>query len=142
MRVEVIRLHGSRFEVRAREVSTVVDRPETGDGFRPVELLLGSLGSCMLGTMLTFAENQGIPVDDVTVALTPVIAEHPERVAQIEMVMRIHGDFSERQLLSLRRVAERCKIHNTLHGSVETTLSVEVVAADPSARDLTRSRRQ
>lgn len=129
MEVHVDRVRGARFEVRARDVSVVVDRLEEqggpGDGFRPVELFLGALGACMLGTMLTFAENQQIPVGDVSLVLKPVIEEHPERIASVEMTMRVDGDMSERQLQSLQRVAQACKIHNTLHRGAETVLTVE-----------------
>lgn len=133
MNVRVARVRDARFEISARNVSTVVDVPVEqgglGDGFRPVELLLGSLGACMLGPMLTFAKNQGIPIEGVSLELEPVVEEHPERVARVEMAMRIEGDVSDRQLQSLQRVAQRCKIHNTLHQATETGLSVEMVAA-------------
>lgn len=138
MKVRIGRLHGSRLEIRARGVSTIVDRLEEddgpGDGFRPVELLLGSLGSCMLGTMLTFADNQNIPVENVSLELSPVIGEHPERVARVDMTMRISGDVTERQLQSLQRVAGNCKITNTLRGEVVTALSVRAVAAEAVRR--------
>ena len=133
MEVRVERMAGARFEIHARGVTTVVDRLEEqggpGDGFRPVELLLGSLGACMLGTMLTFAENENIDLGDMSLVLNPVLAEHPERVSRVEMTMRIGGDLSERQLQSLQRVGQRCKIHNTLHQGVETVLTVEPAAA-------------
>ena len=129
MKVHVERVRSGRFEIEARGVRTVVDRLEAeggaGDGFRPVELMLGSLGACMLGTMLTFAENQAMRIDDVSVSLTAAIEEHPERIAGVAMTMRIDGDITDRQLQSLQRVAQRCKIHNTLHHGAETSLSVD-----------------
>ena len=129
MEVRVDRVQDARFEIRARGVSVIVDRLEEqggpGDGFRPIELFLGSLGACMLGTMLTFAENQQIPVGDVSLELEPVIEEHPERVARVEMTLRVEGDLSERQLQSLQRVGQACKIHNTLHRGAETVLTLE-----------------
>lgn len=137
MNVRVARVRDARFEITARNVSTVVDLPaEQGglDGFRPVELLLGSLGACMLGTMLSFAKNQRIPVEGVSLELEAVVEEHPERVARIEMAMQIEGAVSERQVQSLQRVAQGCKIHNTLHQGAETALSVQVVAAERSDR--------
>jgi uncharacterized OsmC-like protein len=96
-----------------------------GEG-RPtsVELLLAGLGSCMLGTMLAFAHNSGIPVEGVRLELEPVIAPLPERVARIAMRMTIEGPVTERQLASLRRVAEHCKVHNTLERSPELELSI------------------
>ena len=129
MQVRVERISGRRLEIAARGVTTVVDRLAEdggpGDGFRSGELLLGALGSCMLGTMLTFAENQKIDVGNVSVELRPVVEEHPERIARIDIAMRIEGDVTDRELQSLKRVAERCKITNTLHAGAETRLTLE-----------------
>ena len=136
MEVRVDRVRDARFEIRARDASVIVDRLEEqggpGDGFRPVELLLGSLGACMLGTMLTFAENQQIPVGDVSLVLKPVIEEHPERIARVDMTMQIQGDLSEKQLQSLKRVSQGCKIHNTLHRVTDTVLTVAHSGSGPA----------
>lgn len=132
MRVRVEHVHDGRFAVSGEDAGTVVDRLARdggpGDGMRPVELLLGSLGACMLGTMLTFARNQQVPVEDVAVELTPTIAEHPERIERIDVAMQLTGDLTDRQMRSLERVAARCKIHNTLHAGVDTSLSIHRVA--------------
>ena len=136
MHVRVSQVAGARFEVRAREVTTIVDRlPEQGgpgDGFRPVELLLGSLGACMLGTMLGFAHGAEIPVEHVAIDLDPTVAEHPERVSRIDMTMHITGELSNKQLASLRRVAERCKVTNTLNTGAETVLRISHDGATPT----------
>lgn len=111
-------------EARARDVTLRVGR-QADDGLRSVELLLAALGSCMLGTMLAFAENVGVELDGVRLELTPTLAERPERVERIEMRLRIEGDVEPKRLASLRRVAEHCKVHNTLEHRPELTLSVE-----------------
>ena len=104
-----------RSKRRARDVTITVGRE--GDGLRSVELLLAALGSCTLGTMLAFAENAGVDLAGVRLELEPVIAERPERVGEIRMTMHIEGDVDARRLASLRRVAEHCKVHQTLaHG--------------------------
>lgn len=108
----------------ARDVSLRVGRQADG-GLRSVELLLAALGSCMLGTMLVFAENVGVPVEGVRLELTPTLADGPERVSRIEMRLRITGEIEPRRLASLRRVAEHCKVHSTLEHGPELTLSVE-----------------
>lgn len=96
-----------------------------GDGFRSVELLLAALGSCMLGTMLVFAENSGIDLDGVRLELEPTLAKSPERVEEIRMTMRIEGNVEPRRLESLRRVAEHCKVHSTLERNPSLQLVVE-----------------
>jgi putative redox protein len=110
--------------VQARGVTVRVGR-RAEDGLRSVELLLASLGSCMLGTMLAFAANAGVSLDGVRLELTPTLAERPERVSRIDMTLRIEGEVEPRRVASLRRVAEHCKVHATLEHGPELTLAVE-----------------
>ena len=120
----VERVEGGALEARSRDVTLRVGRASE-DTFRSVELLLAALGSCMLGTMLVFAENTGVPVEGVRLELTPTLADGPERVSRIDMSLRITGDVEPRRLASLRRVAEHCKVHATLAHGPELMLSVE-----------------
>ncbi|HVA31568.1 MAG TPA: OsmC family protein [Gaiellaceae bacterium] len=121
--VAIARRADGGLEVRARDVTLAVGR---GEGtLRSVELLLAALGSCMLGTMLVFADNVGISLAGVSLELTPTLAGGPERVSRIDMTMRIDGDVEPKRLASLRRVAEHCKVHSTLEHGPELTLAVE-----------------
>ena len=96
-----------------------------GDGWRPTELLLAGLGGCMMGTMLNFATNQGIPVTAVSMVLTDETADSPKRVSDITITMVIEGDVDERQMASLERVAGKCKVGNTLAESPSVHFRVE-----------------
>lgn len=131
--VTVTRIDGFRLKVTGAEAELVVDLPSRqgggGKAFASVELLLAALGTCMAGTMLGFAENQGVPVGDVSVSLRAVLAESPSRVERVEATMVIAGEVTQRQLASLRRVARRCKVHTTL----ERSPAVELVLEAPNA---------
>jgi len=94
-------------------------------GLHSVELLLAALGSCMLGTMLAFAENVGVRIDGARLELTPTLGDGPERVERIDMRLRVDGDIEPRRRASLRRVAEHCKVHATLEHGPELTLTVD-----------------
>lgn len=137
MKLVVERMNGHRLEARSDTATVVVDKVAAQDGgagaFRSVELLLAGLGTCMIGTMLTFAEKQGIPVEDVRVELKPLVTFDPERVSKIRMTMELGGDLSEDQLESLREAAESCKVHNTLHMGARTELTVRPASPAPSA---------
>lgn len=122
--VVVERAADGALEARARDVTLRVGR-HAEDGLRSVELLLAALGSCMLGTMLAFADNVGVPVDGVRLELTPTVVDGPERVSRIDMRLRIEGDIEPKRLASLRRVAEHCKVHSTLDHVPELTLTVD-----------------
>lgn len=131
MHMVVERMKDHRLEARTDTATVVVDRAAANDGeghvFRSVELLLASLGTCMVGTMLTFAEQEGIPVEDVRVELKPLVSLNPERVSKIRMTMHLGGDLSGEQLERLREAAEQCKVHNTLHAGAATELKVQAL---------------
>lgn len=124
----VERTTGHRLEARTGNATVVVDRAAADRGdtgvFRSVELVLAGLGTCMVGTMLTFAEHEGIAVGEVRVELEPVVTLNPERISRIRMTMHLGGDLDESQLARLKEAAEGCKVHNTLHAGARTELTV------------------
>lgn len=132
MTVVVERIEGKALRVSAGNATTMIDGSgQPGStGFRSVDLLLGSLGSCMVGTMLTAAGQASIPVTDVRVELRPVVSPHPEeRVSRIRMKMTVGGDLSAADLQALRAAAETCKVHNSLHHGIETQLELATASS-------------
>ncbi len=132
MQVDIEQIEWRRMAIRARGNEIIVDDTleagGPGDGWRPSELLLGGLGACMIGTMLTFAKNQGIEVTDVSMHLEDTPLEHPERIGTIDIRMELGTDATEKQRKTLERVAGRCKIHNTLERP--PTVNFDFVVAD------------
>ena len=121
MHVHIEQLEGRRMAIRARGLELIIDDTTKaggpGDGFRPTELLLGALGSCMIGTMVTFARNQGIEVEDISMTVEDEALEHPDRIGTIRVAMKLSTDADDRRLKTLERVAGACKIHNTLESA-------------------------
>ena len=130
MQVEVTRLEGKRLSVTGTDGRLNIDdlSPDggPGDGWRPTELVLAALGGCMVGTMLSFAVDQKIPVGDVRMVLEDEVAGPPKRIGVITMTMFITGDVSPRQIESLKRVASKCKIGNTLADSPELVFEMKL----------------
>lgn len=118
MRVEINRVDGKRLSVTGADGQVIIDDLSAdggpGDGWRPTELVLAALGGCMIGTMLSFAADQDIPIGDVRMVLEDEVAGPPKRIGAIIMTMFVGGDVTDRQLASLERVAAKCKIGNTL----------------------------
>ena len=87
--VVVERVEGGALEARTRDVTLRVGRA-SDDTFRSVELLLAALGSCMLGTMLVFAENVGVALDGVRLELgaSVGIASFPEHGHDVDVLMQ------------------------------------------------------
>lgn len=131
MKVEIEQVAGRRMAVRARGVELIVDDTTEaggpGDGFRPTELLMGALGTCMIGTMINFARNQSISVSNISMTLEDTEAAHPERIGTIRAVMKLETDATDRRRASLERVAGSCKIHNTLESGPEISFEFEVM---------------
>ncbi|HEX7404766.1 MAG TPA: OsmC family protein [Candidatus Nanopelagicaceae bacterium] len=115
-------------EITAGKATTRVDR--TGDpdatGFHSVDLLLAGLGSCMVGTMLSAADEASIPVGHVRVELRPIVSFGPERVSKIKIKMFVGGEITADQTEELKLAAESCKVHNSLHSGVLTELDFNV----------------
>ena len=129
MKVEIEQVEGRRMRIRARGVELIVDDTVEaggpGDGFRPSELLMGALGSCMIGTMITFARNQGIAVSDISMTLEDEAFDHPDRIGTIRIGMSLETDADDRRIKTLERVAGACKIHNTLERPPEIVFEFE-----------------
>jgi putative redox protein len=132
--VEVTSLSQQRLEVSARDVTLVVDRYATAGepsaGFRATELLLGALGACMVGTALEFAGRQGMPVTGITMQLEEETIRHPTRVGEVAVTMTVRGQVTDEDLDRLRRVAARCKVHNTLASDSGPTIALTAVHPD------------
>ena len=130
MRIEMEQVEGRRFKISARGVEVIVDDTieagGPGDGFRPSELLMGALATCMAGTMLTFARNREIPVHGIAVSVEDESARHPERIGKLVIEMKVNAEATERQVASLERVAGACKIHNTLERPPEIEFAFTV----------------
>lgn len=132
MSVVVERIEGKTLRVTAGNATTMIDGTgaDGSTGFRSVDLLLASLGSCMVGTMLTAAAEASIPVSDVRVELRPVVTLTPhERVSRIRMKMTIGGSFTDADRAALAAAAESCKVHNSLHHGIQTQLDVAVASS-------------
>jgi len=127
-RVTVTRIAGRRLEVRTGDAVAIIDRPVAeggaGDGFRSTDLLLGALGSCTIGTMLGFAEAEGIPVEGARAELTAITSMATDTVTRAKLTLHLDGDLSEADLERLTAAAASCKVHRSLHDGVETTLTV------------------
>jgi uncharacterized OsmC-like protein len=127
-RITVTRVAGRRLEVRSGDAVAIIDRPVSeggaGDGFRSTDLLLGALGSCTIGTMLSFAEAEGIAVEGARAELTAITSITTDTVTRAKLTLHLDGDLSDTDLERLSAAAADCKVHRSLHDGVETTLAV------------------
>lgn len=123
--------NGFQVVASARGHRLVIDRPRemggTDEGMSIGEVFLSSLGACTLLTVAAFCEKSGLAVDQIGVTVEGETVEHPKRLGKIHQTLEIHGNLSESEQETLRRVAERCSVHNTLERTPALTLEMRVL---------------
>ncbi|MCM0759158.1 OsmC family protein [Sporomusa sphaeroides DSM 2875] len=118
-------------EFEARGLKTLVDEPLTSGGTNlghtPVELLLGSLGTCLAITTFIFASMQGIPITDIRVevegdmnndGLTGVDPSMPTGFQSIRYHFFVKSSAPEERIRQLVEFAEaKCPVGSTIRNS-------------------------
>lgn len=115
MTITTSREEGSKIRVRGHEVPCDMSEKDGGRdrGPSPVELLAGSLGACIGMIVQTYCQRHGYE-GDVGVSLTIELADNPKRIANIVVDLEVPESVPEDRRQAIRRVAERCPIHETL----------------------------
>lgn len=109
-----------RFEV-TNGTSTVV----SDAGFRPSELLLASLSSCILWTVVDYAERNGIELPgEVSVTVSGSMANRPRRVGEVRVGIALPDGLSDKQRDALLRAGQHCPVHATLAHAPEVTVAL------------------
>ncbi len=101
--------------VRGHQVSADMS-VQNGGGDRgpsPVELLAGSLGTCIAMMVQGYCSRHGYD-GDVGVSLTFELADKPKRVGRVVVDVEVPDTVPEDKKEVIKRVAERCPIHETL----------------------------
>ncbi len=115
--ITVTREGGLEFKIRVRghEVTSDMSEKEGGRdrGPSPAELLAASLGACVAMMVQGYCQGHGYG-GDVGVSLTVELADAPKRIAAIVVDVELPDGFPEDKRDVVRRVAERCPIHETL----------------------------
>lgn len=125
------RRSGLRHTVTIRGHELTVDEPaDSGgndDGPSPLELLAGSLASCVAITTEMYAARKGWDVGTIEVEAAFAGAERgaPTR---FEIVLRLPEHLSDEQVERLRVIAAKCPVHRTLEGEVMFDERVERVS--------------
>jgi len=101
--------------VRGHQVATDMSVQDGGGdrGPSPVELLAGSLGSCIAMMVQSYCQTHGYE-GDVGVSLTVELADKPKRIANLVIDLELPESVPEDKKEVIKRVAQRCPIHETL----------------------------
>jgi putative redox protein len=109
---------GVRFRVHARGHELDCDQPpENGGsdaGMTPPELLLASLGTCVMYYAVEYLRVRRIPVDRLTVTVSAQKAQRPVRLTDFKVKLSVPGLNEPRHREGILRASKNCLIHNTL----------------------------
>jgi len=124
----------SRFvqQVRVGKHAFLGDEPTSVPGGldagpSPYDLLVAALGTCTAMTLKMYAERKKLPLEQVIVDLShsKVHAEDcadcdtkTGKIDRIERTIRLIGDLDPATRQRLLEIADRCPVHQTLHGEV------------------------
>lgn len=122
---------GLRTEIMANGFPILADEPEkvggTNLGPTPYDLLTASLGACTSMTLRMYADRKEWPLEAVTVDLRyrKIHAQDCENcetdeggIDHIEREIMLEGDLDQEQRQRLLEIADRCPVHQTLHGEI------------------------
>ena len=107
----------------------------SGQGLRPTDYFLAGLGSCMLGTLIDFAQNQGFDAQGTRLSMSSTTATRPMRLGSIDVTLQFPSTLTSVQVGQLTRAASRCKIHSTLTVAPEVNVAVEEVPPEKIPAD-------
>lgn len=123
---------GTRFDVASRGHVLVTDQPvEDGGGdagMSPVELFVGSLGSCVAYFVGRYCARHQIPCEGFTVDVEWSSAEQPHRVGAVEIKLNLPADLTPDQREKLLKVAHGCTVHQSL--VVPPKVEIRMVSRD------------
>lgn len=115
--------------VNCRGLSITVDQPKEdgGDdaGLSPTELLVASLGSCIVYYVVVFLERRKVPAEGLKVILDWEYAENPRRIGKINASISLDAILDEKQKKGLLKIAQSCTVHNTLTHAPQINVSMQ-----------------
>jgi len=111
-----------------------LDNQGRGESFSPTDLVATALGSCMLTIMGIAAQKRAWNIEGTQVCVTKhMLADPVRRIGKLEVLMRVPGDFEERQRELLVAAARSCPVAKSLAAGLEVALVVEWGDAAPEA---------
>ncbi len=126
--ITVTRESGLEFSVRVRGHEFKSDMSVADGGGdaapSPAELLAGSLGACVAMMVQIYCDTHGYSDGQVEVSLTLELADEPKRVGAIVIDVELPNDVPDDKKDVVKRVAERCSIHNTLENCPRVDIEI------------------
>ncbi|WP_018938801.1 MULTISPECIES: OsmC family protein [unclassified Thioalkalivibrio] len=126
LNVERVDAHGSLAHAKQAEVTLDTDMDGRDDALSPPELLLASLGACMVRGIQRALPMLHMEVDSISIQLRGWRQDDPPAIAKIEYRVEVGTDADEEMVELLHRNVQKGTIYSTL--AAGTQLTGEVVA--------------
>ena len=117
---------GLRVECRHQQsgATLVTDGPADsggrGQSFSPTDLVAAALAACASTVIGIYAQNHGVDVSGMSVAVNETMSTTPHRIGRLEVVFTMpRRAYSAKEKISSERAAHSCAVHRSLHDSVE-----------------------
>jgi uncharacterized OsmC-like protein len=105
-----------------------VDNHGKGESFSPTDLTAASLGTCMATIMGIAAEQQGVSLGDMKVAVEKEMStDSPRRITKIHVAFEIPLPSNHPKRKTLENAALACPVHHSLHPNIEQVVRFEWV---------------
>jgi len=119
---------GAQFRVNARGHELVCDQPlqngGSDTGMTPPELLLASLGTCVMYYAAEYLRARRMAVNGLTVTVSAQKAQQPVRLTDFKVNLSVPGLDEPRHREGILRSAKNCLIHNTLTQASAITIEL------------------
>jgi putative redox protein len=118
---------GTRHILKVRAHEIAVDTGGEHDaGPTPHDLYDSALAACKALTVLVYAQHQGIPVEEIEVAVNRDDSQERQGLYKLDTTLHVTGALSEEQKAALLRVAGKCPLHR-LMAEVKTEIETRLV---------------
>ena len=100
-----------------------LDNKGRGETFSPTDLLVTSLGTCMLTVMGIAAKENNIAIENTEVRVTKIMGNAPRRVSEVIVEFDMpKKSFSVQEKKLLENAAMHCPVINSMHPDFKKTI--------------------
>jgi len=105
--------------------ATATEYGGVGGTFSSTDLVAAALGSCIATNVDRVLQRAEVPLDSVQIHVTKSLSTNPKRLARLAVTILIQQAVDSSLETKLRRAAESCVVHRSLHDDVEVSLDVK-----------------
>jgi uncharacterized OsmC-like protein len=104
-------------EPSGTKITTDAPKDNGGEGkaFSPTDLVGAALGSCVVTTMVLFAERHGISLRGASFQVEKIMGTEPRRIAELVLKVHLPAEVDPTNRLKLERAGMTCPVHKSLH---------------------------